>query len=148
MSTIAYKDGIIARDSRRLNNGIIVSDKADKLKIVDNICFFVCGCVCDYEFLIEAYFGKVFEKEIEIEATALVVDEMKLFEISVHEGRVVKVPLMKDEICAYGSGGDIALGAMEAGKSAVESVEIAKRRDSRTGGEVKIFTLYEEARIL
>ena len=144
MSTIAYKDGIIARDSRRLDNGQIVSDKADKLYIMDNVYFFLCGCVCDYQFLIDAYFGKTLNKDIAIEAVALVVDGLDLYEANVFEGRITKVPLMKDEICAYGTGGNIALGAMESGKSAVEAVEIAKLRDSRTGGEVRTFTIHDD----
>lgn len=37
---------------------------------------------------------------------------------------------------AIGSGGDFALGAMLAGKSPAEAVEIAMLRDTRTGGDV------------
>lgn len=42
-----------------------------------------------------------------------------------------------DRYVAVGSGGDIALGAMEAGKSAVQAVEIACRRDSNSGPPVE-----------
>lgn len=145
MTTIAYKDGIIARDSRRLNSsGGIVSDNSEKMRIENDVIFFLFGCVCDYQFLIESYFGKIFESEINIEARSFVVDKLELFEISVFEGKLVKVPVMKNEPCAYGSGGEIAIGAMEMGASAAEAVEVAKRRDSQTGGDVRIFTIHEE----
>lgn len=39
---------------------------------------------------------------------------------------------------SIGSGGDIALGAMHAGKTAKEAVEIASRCDLYTGGEVHV----------
>lgn len=46
-----------------------------------------------------------------------------------------------DRFVAVGSGGDIALGAMEAGKSAFLAVEIACRRDSNSGPPVESISL-------
>lgn len=47
---------------------------------------------------------------------------------------------------ALGSGGDIALGAMLAGKSPKEAVEIAILRDVWSGGKVTVETLKESDR--
>jgi len=46
-----------------------------------------------------------------------------------------------DQYVAVGTGGDIALGAMESGKSAHLAVEIACRRDSGSGPPVESITL-------
>ena len=40
---------------------------------------------------------------------------------------------------AIGSGGDLAMGAMAAGKSPAEAVEIAARYDINTGGRVRTY---------
>ena len=44
---------------------------------------------------------------------------------------------------AWGVGADFAIGAMEAGKNAVEAVEIAIRREVYTGGPVEFIDLHE-----
>lgn len=49
-----------------------------------------------------------------------------------HKGREIETPAP----CAIGSGQDYALGAMEAGASPAEAVEIACRRDVYSGGEI------------
>lgn len=43
-------------------------------------------------------------------------------------------------ICAGGNGWEIAMGAMDAGATAVEAVEIACERNIYTGGEVRSYT--------
>jgi ATP-dependent protease HslVU (ClpYQ) peptidase subunit len=45
---------------------------------------------------------------------------------------------------AIGSGMDFALGAMDAGKSPAEAVEIACRRDPHSGGEVTSLSIGNE----
>jgi len=42
---------------------------------------------------------------------------------------------------AEGSGMDIAIGAMDAGKSAIEAVKIAIKRDIHSGGKVQSYTV-------
>ncbi len=46
--------------------------------------------------------------------------------------------------CAIGSGAQFAMGAMLAGKTAKEAVEIAAQLDTGTGGEVITLTLSDE----
>ncbi len=48
---------------------------------------------------------------------------------------------MLDPFAAIGSGSGIALGAMAAGKTAAEAVEIAARFDSGTGNGVDVLEL-------
>ena len=149
MTTIAYKDGVIARDSRAVDpTGFIVSDKEEKMREQDGVKFFCFGRAPDIDKLMRAYFGEMLDPEKIVEANAFAVDGGCLYTMGVENGEIFKNECMKDEIYSFGSGGDVAMGAMEAGCSAVEAVEIAKRRDSLTGGEVKTFILdYEEKEI-
>ena len=41
MTTIAYKDGVIAYDGRQTRNDRIVSDTAQKCQVVDGVSFFL-----------------------------------------------------------------------------------------------------------
>lgn len=52
------------------------------------------------------------------------------------------VPMYKNAkgLHATGSGGDIALGAMAAGKTAAEAVKIASKYDPNTGGKIYTFS--------
>jgi len=145
MTTIAYKDGIIARDSRSTDPvGYIISDREEKMFERDGVVFFCYGRATDIEILLNAYFGEAVDPNMEVDVSAFVVEGGVLYTVGVDCGLVFKNKCMKDELYAFGSGGDIAIGAMEMGASAEQAVEVAKRRDSKTGGEIKTFTLYEE----
>lgn len=47
MTIIAYKEGIIAYDSRISSNNIIASDKHNKMTIHNGCRFFFSGARCD-----------------------------------------------------------------------------------------------------
>lgn len=53
---------------------------------------------------------------------------------------------MKDVVAAIGSGGEYAIGAMEAGLSAVQAVEIACRRDPSSQGPIDELQLRKRRR--
>ena len=145
MTTIAYKDGVIARDSRSTDPvGYIISDREEKMYQRDGVVFFCYGRATEIDLLIDVYFGEAIDPNLEVDVSAFVVEDEVLYTVGIDCGLVFKNKCMKDEIYAFGSGGDIAIGAMEMGASAAEAVEVAKRRDSKTGGEVKTFTLFEE----
>ena len=152
MTTIAYKDGVIARDSRSTDPiGYIISDKEEKMVQRNGITFFCYGNATEIEMLLNAYFGEKADLDVPanietyvVDVSAFVIEEGKLYTVGMDHKGVFKNKCMRDEIYAFGSGGDIAIGAMEMGASAAEAVEVSKRRDSKTGGEVKTFTLHEE----
>ena len=141
MSTIAVKDGIIAYDSRTTRGRTILDDDADKKHEKNGVYFFMVGAVCDYPKLIEAFFDpniKVFE----LEASAFVVENEKLFTIGVDEKRglwkTLENPIKPN---AMGSGEEHAITAMDCGLTAAEAVEMAKKRDSSTGGKVRTYKI-------
>ena len=138
MTTIAYKDGVIAYDSRQTRNSAIVSDNAPKCQVVDGVSFFLSGAVCDEKALIAAYFGTA--SPVPVECSGYVVDGGKLMMV----GHDDKTGIWKQELelsnpDAIGSGAAYAVAAMDMGASAEDAVKAAMKRDIYTGGEVRLF---------
>ena len=140
MTTIAYKDGVIAYDSRQTRNSAIVSDNAPKCQVVDGVSFFLSGAVCDEKVLIAAYFGTA--SPVLVECSGYVVDGGKLLMV----GHDDKTGIWKQELeltnpDAIGRGAAYALAAMDMGASAEGAVRAAMKRDIYTGGEIRLFRL-------
>lgn len=138
MTTIAYRDGVIAHDTRQTRNGTIVSDQCSKCQVVDGVSFFLSGAVCDEEALIAAYFGT--PSQAPVECSGYAVEDGKLLLI----GHDDKTGIWKQELDpanpdAIGSGSAYALAAMDMGASAEQAVRSAMKRDIYTGGKVVTF---------
>lgn len=142
MTTIAYKDGIIAYDGRITAGSAITYDDYDKCLERDGVRFVLSGFVCDYRRLIDAYFG---EELTNIGAGALVVDTEGVWNIGHNDGEGVwKSPVIQDKPYAIGSGSVHALTAMDMGATAYQAVEMAMKRDSCTGGKIRTLTVKVE----
>lgn len=138
MTTIAYKDGVIAYDSRQTRGDRIVSDDCSKCQIVDGVSFFLSGAVCDEKALIAAYFGT--PSPVPVECSGYVVDGGKLMLV----GHDDKTGIWRQELDpanpdAIGSGHAYAIAAMDMGASAEDAVRAAMKRDIYTGGKVRNF---------
>ncbi|MFK3971095.1 proteasome subunit beta [Pseudomonas sp. NPDC087358] len=142
MTTIAYKDGVIAYDSRQTRNGSIVSDACSKCEVVDGAMFFLSGAVCDEKALIAAYFGT--PSKDPVESSGFVVHNGKLMLVG-HDDKtgVWRMDLDRSNPDAISSGAPYALAAMDMGASAEEVVRAAMKRDIYTGGEVHVLMLGE-----
>ncbi|MCV4343308.1 Ntn hydrolase family protein [Pseudomonas capsici] len=143
MTTIAYKDGVIAYDTRQTRNGTIVSDNCSKCQVADGVSFFLSGAVCDEKALIAAYFGTT--SPVPVECSGYAVDGGKLMLV----GHCDKTGIWKLELDptnpdAIGSGSAYAMAAMDMGASAEGAVRAAMKRDIYTGGKVKVFVIGEE----
>lgn len=136
MTTIAYKDGVIAYDSRQTRSGSIVSDDCQKLTVVDDVSFFLSGAVCDEKALIAAYFGT--PSPVPVECSGYVVDGGRLQMVG-HDDKtgVWRQDLDPTNPDAIGSGSAYAMAAMDMGASAEEAVRAAMKRDIYTGGKVR-----------
>lgn len=143
MTTIAYKDGVIACDARITNGTTITYDDYDKFAERDGINFALCGYLCDYAKLVGAWFGETFS--VAVECSALVFDGESLCYIAydVTEG-LCKTPILKGRPYAIGSGSPFALTAMDMGATAYQAVEMAMKRDSCTGGKIRTLTVKVE----
>lgn len=142
MTTIAYKDGVIACDSRQTRGGAIVSDDVLKYEDVDGVRFFLTGSVCDERALIAAYFGTA--STVPVECSGYVVDGGKLMMI----GHDDKTGIWRQELDpsnpdAIGSGSPYALAAMNMGASAEDAVRAAMKRDIYTGGKIRTVKITE-----
>lgn len=83
MTTIAYKDGVIAYDSRVTRGDLITDDDCDKCIERDGVKFFMSGALCDYDALVGAYFGTA--PSGKVDASAIVVDAGKLMMVAVDD---------------------------------------------------------------
>lgn len=136
MTTIAYKDGVIAYDSQITRGDVITYEDYEKCIEQAGVKFFCCGTVSDYQRLVDAYFGA--KPDGNIDATALVLDGDSLMMVAVDDTTGLwKSPVMRDRPYAIGSGTPYAFAAMDMGASAEKAVEMAARRDTSTGGKVR-----------
>lgn len=141
MTTIAYKDGVIAYDSRSTAGDLISNDNFDKKFIVDGVVFIMSGATSDFKKFIDLYFCKITEFK-NIDVSALVVDKGELFLCSVCDDiGLWKQPLVRDNPVSIGSGSNFALTAMDLGLSAVQAVKTAIKRDCKSGGKVRLHKL-------
>lgn len=135
MTTIAYKNGVIAYDSRMTAGDTILTDRCDKHTVVRRTHFFYSGTSADLPALLQAYFGE--EHAPAVDGSALVVDEGQVWLVSTD-----KDGLWRERITypyALGSGTDFALAAMDCGLDAAGAVKIAIGRDPYSGGRVRKF---------
>jgi 20S proteasome alpha/beta subunit len=136
LTTIAYKDGIIAYDSRATVGLSILDHDYNKKISIAGVQFFVCGTVADHEKACKAYFN---EEHVECDVEYLAYDKGKFFVVCFADDRMYKVPQSLKSPFAVGSGGDRALTAMDCGLSAKEAVKKAAYRDAGTGGRIRTF---------
>jgi len=143
MTTIAYKNGIIAYDSMSTRGDLITNRTSDKHLKVSGIHFFLCGAQSDYDDLICAWFGQDRVKTIP-ECEALVVDESgTVWDCACNEENIFwKARIGYAQIYAIGSGRSCAFSAMDCGKDARGAVAIAAGRDVCTGGEIRTFSVF------
>ncbi|WLH37623.1 proteasome subunit beta [Pseudomonas sp. FP2196] len=137
MTTIAYKDGVIAYDSRVTRGSLIDHDDYEKLVHRNGHQFLLTSCGADFASLMDEFFGvKIDDKPLD--ANGLVVTNGRLCQI----GRDAESGFWMDEVWmersfAIGSGRDFALAAMDMGATAKEAVESAAKRDVYTVGTIR-----------
>ena len=144
MTTIALKNNIIAYDSRICAGNTITDDDFDKCIIRNDVKFFMCGAICDFEDFLESFFANknTTDRILNIHAFVLVGDS-DLFEASVNDDKEFwKAPLDTKKPASGGTGTDHALTAMDMGASAEESIKWAMKRDCKTGGKIRTFELF------
>jgi ATP-dependent protease HslVU (ClpYQ) peptidase subunit len=137
MTTIAFRDGELASDSRVTNGDMIISDARKKVhRLKDGSIVAWSGSVQDAERLLRAMRkGATLPHLEEISALHLRMDGT-LWE---YEGDAwVK---QDPGFYATGSGSPYAFAAMDAGATAKDAVRIAIKRDAGSGGRVQSLKL-------
>lgn len=136
MTTVAYRDGVLAADSRITAADMVVTDKATKVhRLRDGSLFGHAGSVEDAERLKRALVkGHDAPKDLDVIALLVHPDGT----ITLFEGNLwIK---QTDPYYAIGSGAPYALGAMDAGADAPSAALIGSRRDTSSGGRIKKVT--------
>ena len=157
MTTIAVRDGIMARDSQEGVHSEGGGDRAyyacSKIYPIYNDTdseklSYLIGCAGDsdgaplfIEWFIEYYNTEFNDKQIlkrlyDFDVDALILSADGTVETGSSYGVVHEC---NEKFYAIGSGTKCALAAMHLGCSAEEAVEIAKKIDPHTGGKVQVF---------
>ena len=140
MTTIAYKDGIIAYDSQASRGDTIVNISYKKTVQVSGYHFFFAGSVNRVEDLVNMFFtGEKAEKFDATSAFVVTPEGDVLLTGFDPDGAVDYDGVDPAEVYAIGSGSQFAIGAMDAGKTAQEAVKVAAARDVYTGGKIRTF---------
>lgn len=136
MTTIAYKEGVIAYDSQCTKCGLIATSNYNKRYDYDGHRFFMAGTVSDMEPFFKAMIANDDSRDFDV--SGFMVDpDGKIWEVG-GGGGPWKTPIIGAH-AAVGSGRDFALAAMDFGKTAVDAVKYAKTRDTGTGGRVRTY---------
>jgi len=142
MTTIVYKDGIIAYDSRSSQGSYIADDDHEKRTSYGGREYFLTGAVSDHHHMIDADHGNFKGAAGSVEVGAFIWDGARLWEAGFEDGKEFwKAPRRLDRCYALGSGTHHAITAMDCGLSAVDAVKMAMKRDSGTGGKIRMFKI-------
>jgi ATP-dependent protease HslVU (ClpYQ) peptidase subunit len=145
MTTIAWDGRYLAADSQTTNGDMISSLKTKKIiklrKIngKDIMCAFA-GAVCDIDALID-YVVSGKNIDTELEANLITIEDGVAYLHGRCEKEYWKTKCESDD--HIGSGRRYAAAAIDCGKNAMESIQIAINRDIRSGGNVTFYDTEE-----
>lgn len=141
MTTIAYKNHIIAYDGFATSGNEITENDFDKMFAVDDAIFFMSGAISDFDNFFSVFlYGERPSKNNECEG--FVIYDKKLWKAAISPiNGFWKRQLSFSKHYALGSGEHFALTAMDLGKSAFEAIEIATTRDIYTGGLIRTYEI-------
>lgn len=133
MTTIAWRDGVLAADSRATGDGGILNVRK-MFNLPDGRVIACCGELSSAMEFVEAIRKGTVEKfRAKGSFDAMVM--LPSGSLVIYEKGRVAIPV-QEKFYAMGSGGMVALGAMAMGASAEQAVKIAARYDCYTGGKV------------
>jgi ATP-dependent protease HslVU (ClpYQ) peptidase subunit len=146
MTTVVYRDGILASDSACYAG----TTKVHSMKKVWRISGHLVGLAGDVD-AINA-FKKWFAAGADVEKYPIEKKQQLAVIVVTPEGKVftyedrdpIPLEIIDGEYVAVGSGADVALGAMHAGASAPEAIKAAIAHSAKTDGKIQMITLRPE----
>lgn len=147
MTTIAYKDGVLAADTRMIVSDHIISS-CTKIRYLPNGVVVACAGNANNEAVALKYFSG--EKWMDEEPP----DIKKGFECILITKTGVPMAchgslrpfVIEHPYYAVGTGTEFALAAMEMGKGAVEAVKFSARLDCNTNDSVTVYEIKNHAK--
>lgn len=133
MTTIAYRDGIMAADSLSTANGIRFAEVV-KMRRVRGVVFGFSGSTCDIQAFADWIKNEGDYPSDLAPFEALVIDGtngLRLYECGKHSFPI------DEEFTAIGTGREIALAAMHMGATSHDAVKLAIKLDTRSGGPIR-----------
>ena len=140
MTTIAYhhESKTIACDSRMTAGNCIMSDDSDKKYESEHGVFFLAGNTSDCKYMADNFPESQHEDS---NVYGIVAIKGVVYWLSEERNRTVLTEIQHD--ATAGSGEAYAQAAMDFGRTAKEAVEYAMKRDTGTGGTVRVYKLGE-----
>lgn len=142
MTTVAYRDGVMAADSLVTGHGVRMGSLAKLVRAKDGTIGGAAGNTLDSARLLrwvglmgaDCRNADVPRSEDKDTSVLIAYPDGSVEWIGGHDGRVI----VDAGFHAIGSGGEIAIGAMAFGATAEQAVEIACRLDVWSGGPVQV----------
>lgn len=153
MTTIAYKDGIIAWDGLITSGNRKIGDDHRKVYSVnkqvlgyDVIYIGLSGCSSAKHFLIgeELSYKTKVPDNLYFNAIAVTYNGGVIYLDSEEGEDILHINFIDSDFASVGSGSEFAMGAMKFGASASEAVLIASELDISTGGTISSLKLFKE----
>lgn len=150
MTTIAYKDGVLAHDGLICAGRASVGKSFPKVFFVnkrvlcfDVKCIAIAGDSSSRHYLENEELTYKSEVPEHLSFNAMAITKCgRVIYIDSNEGdNYLHINVIDADYHAIGCGSDFALGAMMAGASPIESVRIASEFDTKTGGSIVSFNL-------
>jgi ATP-dependent protease HslVU (ClpYQ) peptidase subunit len=133
MTTLAYKDGVLASDSLTTNGDTKNGDTQKVFKLPDGRLIGICGSVENGLVLVQALKGGAEKPPKLADVEALLVDTNG--SVYRYEGKLFRK--LRTKYIAGGSGMDYALSALWMGADAVKAVRAGIYFDKNSGGRVQ-----------
>ena len=144
MTVVAYRDGVMASDSRATSGkNYIETDKMPKMfRFSDGSIVGFAGEVLAWQEMARMFRESISKGDFTLprlkRVTALFVSPKKtIFQFDGNNWERLTKRIYPHQYYSIGSGATIAMSAMDAGASAVEAVRIAIRRDAYCGGKIR-----------
>lgn len=136
MTTIAYKSGVLACDKQASDNGTVAKAACKMVRRRDYV-YAVAGTLADGLRFIDYLENDPEAEAPELSKTTVVRMSRTTGHVDVFEECDYPVPV-EDVMYAWGSGADLAIGAMAHGATPREAVLIASKWDSGSGLGVQV----------
>ncbi len=133
MTTIAWKDGILACDKRITEDNFVY--KGTKFKETEASVYVGTGELSSALRFIEYLMGDR-EKPPKLKGAFVLEFDKKTGSLNLWEKKYIGIPI-ETKMYAHGSGYGIAIGAMSFGATPEEAIRIAAKHDAYTGHGVK-----------
>lgn len=136
MTTIAYRDGVLATDKQGSDGGTICTAKI-KASVIGPKVYAITGTVTRGLKFIHWLHADQESEAPSLKKTVVVEMDLNTGKCQVWE---TDFPMpLEDRFYAWGSGKEIAIGAMEWGANADDAIKCAAKWDEATGKGVQVF---------